>query len=93
MRVKHFSGYGSVEAKKIDKYVDNEGYTVLRVNVSGEHEWGLCPSMEDDAVRWLLPRFDKSAKDLNPWDVEVCEMWHGLPMDTVGYLFKYKIER
>lgn len=93
MRVKHFAGYGCVEAKKIDKYVDNEGYTIVRINVSGEHEWGLTPYTDADTVRWLLPRFDKSAKDLYPWDVEVYTKWQGMPKDTIGYMFKYKIER
>ena len=91
MRIKHFAGYGSVEAKKIDKYTDADGYTILRVIVKGEHERGLCPYMEEDAVRWLVPRFDKSAKNLRPWDAEVYTIWHGMPKDTLGYLFKYKV--
>lgn len=92
MRVKHFAGYGCVEAKKIDKYVDEDGYTVTRVRVIGDHEWGLCPYIMTDAIKWLLPRFDKAVKDGLEVAVGYEWLW-GLPTDGIDYIFKYKIER
>lgn len=91
MRIKHFAGYGCVNAKKVSKTVDNEGYTVMRIDVSGEHEWGLTPYTDDVAVRWLLTRFDKQTAYIDPWSVEVYEKWQGMPKDTIGYMFKYKV--
>lgn len=92
MRVKHFAGYGSVEAKKIDKRTDGEGYTVMRVRVIGDHEQGLCPYILTDSIRWLLPRFDKTVKDGCSVSVGYEWLW-GLPTDGIDYIFKYKIER
>ena len=96
MRIKHFAGYGSVEAKKYGKAIDLDGYTILHIGVSGKHECGLVPSWDDVAVRWLLPRFDKEAWKEYPWiDVEVSHEWVSTEAweDKVEYMFRYKIER
>ncbi len=42
MKIKHFAGYGSIEAKKISKVTTNNT-TILTVLVTGDHEQGLIP--------------------------------------------------
>lgn len=66
MRIKHFAGYGAVTAKKIelcDIYACNTGETLRRliVDVSGDHECGLIPYIEESAASWLIKYFDKEA--------------------------------
>lgn len=54
MRVKHWAGYGCVEAKKLNDYG-----THVKVLVTGNHEMGLEPRYFDnrDWERWLGKRF------------------------------------
>lgn len=68
MRIKHWQGYGTVTAKKISKTMEN-GETVLVIKVSGNHEWGLVRDDAYDLKRWLIDRFDKSAKDLTWYNI------------------------
>lgn len=65
MRIKHFAGYGSVNAKKI-KYEIVNNKTVLIVRVSGDHERGLRPFILEDTIKWLAARFDKNIINI-PW--------------------------
>jgi len=64
MKIKHFSGYGSVEAKKISKksivnrYGEKKTELVLRVK--GNHECGLVRNNIYDVRRWLFNRFEKN---------------------------------
>ncbi len=58
MKIKHWQGYGTVNAEKIYKQ-SNEGETVLKVKVTGNHEWGLVRDDEYDLINWLVKRFDK----------------------------------
>lgn len=69
MRIKHWQGYGTVTAKKVRKTV-RCGETTLVIKVSGNHEWGLVRNDAYDLKRWLIDRFDKSAKDINPYAME-----------------------
>lgn len=73
MRIKHWQGYGSVEATKIKKVVKTEEnpYSLeygikkmlLIVKVSGNHEWGLENNDTYDVYNWLVKRFAKEVKD------------------------------
>lgn len=67
MKVKHFAGYGSVEAKKVSKTTStnilDEKFTTLKVQVKGNHEWGLVRDDGYDLYNWLIKRFDKGVKD------------------------------
>lgn len=67
MKIKHWQGYGTVNAKKISKTVEN-GKTILVVKVSGNHEWGLVREDLYDLKWWLIDRFDKAAKDISPYE-------------------------
>ena len=59
MKIKHWQGYGTVEARRIP----NKSCT-LHVRVSGQHEWGLRRDDMYDLFGWLVKRFDKSLKDV-----------------------------
>jgi hypothetical protein len=59
MRIKHWQGYGSVEAKKLDRTVDENGIVTVKIRVTGDHEWGLETKDEHTVKDWLLKRMDK----------------------------------
>ncbi len=61
MKIKHFQGYGSVQAKKVSKTTKN-GKTKLVVEVKGNHEWGLVRNDIYDVKRWLFDKFEKNFK-------------------------------
>ena len=69
MKIKHFQGYGSVQAKKLSKTtIGNK--TKLVVEVKGNHEWGLVRDDIYDAKRWLFDRFEKNFNG-NDYDIEM----------------------
>lgn len=65
MRIKHFMGYGSVNAKVVEKGlktdVDNGLLRkYLKINVWGNHEYGLDRSeYYDDVNNWLVKKVAK----------------------------------
>ena len=59
MRIKHFQGYGTVNAEKKSKTV-KDGMTKLVIKVSGNHEYGLYRDDKYDIANWLVKRFDKN---------------------------------
>ena len=62
MKIKHFAGYGSVEAKKISRK-ERDGIVELHIQVRGNHEWGIERNDAYDFVNWLGKRFDKGLTD------------------------------
>lgn len=62
MKLKHWQGYGSVDATKIRKTVQR-GIVTLIVKVKGNHECGLRRDDHYDLANWLIKRFDKTFKD------------------------------
>lgn len=58
MRIKHWQGYGTVNAEKISKK-KVRGQTELKIRVYGNHEWGLVRDNEYDLINWLVKRFDR----------------------------------
>ena len=61
MRIKHFQGYGSVQAKKVSKTTIGDK-TKLVIEVKGNHEWGLVMDDIYDVKRWLFDKFEKNFK-------------------------------
>lgn len=59
MKIKHWQGYGTVNAVK----VKDKNFT-LCVKVSGNHEWGLRRNDYYDLFNWLIKRFDKSVANM-----------------------------
>ena len=63
MRIKHFAGYGLVEAKKISVETKN-GVRTLVVKVKGNHEWGINRELDNGCIyAWLVKKFDKTLPD------------------------------
>ena len=64
MKLKHWQGYGSVEAKKVSKTTFNNNWgekkTKLVLSVKGNHEYGLVRDDIYDVKRWLFDRFEKN---------------------------------
>ena len=58
MKIKHYQGYGTVQAKKIAK-TDN----FIHIRVWGDHEYGLERNDWYDVFNWLVKKFDKKHKD------------------------------
>ena len=90
MRIKHFAGYGCVEAKRIP----NASCT-LHVHVEGDHEWGLRRDDDYDLFNWLVKRFDRSVTDYEEWrrrdpHIFIIE-WSSAPgqKDNCDYYFTY----
>lgn len=91
MKIKHWQGYGSVDAKRIP----NKSYT-LHVRVTGNHEWGLRRDNLYDLYNWLVKRFDKSVPDELTWSRsanvfinEGSTVINGIDTDTCDYYFIY----
>lgn len=64
MRIKHWAGYGCVNARKI-----NDGQAKLHVRVEGDHERGVKRDTWDTFLlyNWLVKRFDKTAPEYLDW--------------------------
>lgn len=58
MKIKHWQGYGCVDAKKVSRTDDT-----LVIHVWGMHEYGLERTDEYDVFEWLVSKFDKTRKD------------------------------
>lgn len=65
MRIKHFAGYGSVNARKLGKTEIN-GTCNLTVEITGLHEWGLTRPFHDPHLiyNWIVKRYDKRDIDI-----------------------------
>lgn len=91
MKLKHWSGYGTVVAKRIP----NASCT-LHVHVEGDHECGLRRDDEYDLFYWLVKRFDRSVTDYASWhskDPKICIIeWSNFTpgeKDCCDYYFTY----
>lgn len=64
MRIKHWAGYGTVLARKI-----NDGAAKLHVRVEGTHEMGVMRDVWDKPLlyNWLVKRFDKEVPPYAEW--------------------------
>lgn len=93
MRIKHFAGYGSVQAKKISKTKLPNGKNKLVIEVKGCHEWGLVRKDMSDVKSWLFDRFEKNFEgewyniDLTIKDDYVKE--GNIDVEVATYTFEY----
>lgn len=62
MRIKHWAGYGCVDAKRI-----KNASCTLHVRVHGDHECGLRRDDDYDLFNWLVRRFDKNVTTYAEW--------------------------
>lgn len=94
MRIKHFMGYGSVQAKKISKTNIGNNKVKLVVEVKGNHEWGLERNDVYDVKRWLFDKFEKNFKG-NEYNIEMSiddkyVKENGIDVEVATYTFIYE---
>lgn len=95
MKLKHYSGYGTINAYKLKKETKN-GITNLVVEVVGNHEQGLERDDIYTLKRWLIDRFDKTAKDVNPYKIDYnyisdYQTIDGRSVEACLYMFWYNV--
>ena len=92
MKIKHFQGYGSVQAKKVSKTKVNNK-TKLVIEVKGNHEWGLVVNDTYDGKRWLFDRFEKNFNgnyyDINMTIQDDYIKENGIDVEVATYTFIY----
>ena len=100
MRIKHFMGYGSVNAKVVKKTTNtstqNEGYILktLTINVWGNHEYGLVREDEYDINQWLVKKVAKVDIDYRDiLTITCCYIADIDGQEAVQYYIAYKEER
>ena len=92
MKIKHFTGYGSVQAKKVSKTKIGDK-TKLVVEVKGNHEWGLVRNDIYDVRRWLFNKFEKNFNG-NDYNIEMSidddyVKENGIDVEVATYTFIY----
>ena len=61
MKLKHWQGYGSVNATKKSSNIDKAtNIKTLIIEVIGNHECGIVRNDKYDLYNWLIKRFDKT---------------------------------
>ena len=93
MKIKHFTGYGSVQAKKVSKTNIDDNKVKLVVEVKGNHEWGLVRDDIYDVRRWLFNRFEKNFNG-NDWEISMTIKddyvnENGIDVEVATYTFIY----
>jgi len=66
MKLKHWQGYGSVNAVKVE-----DKPTEVVIEVTGQHECGLVRNDVYDAKRWLLDRLCPKYKTIKPYYIRM----------------------
>ena len=87
MRIKHWQGYGHIDATKIEKK-SRDGRTFIAIKLKGNHEYGLHRDDTYDIARWLLPKFAKEFKngEKSYRDIEYMQLTDGYEKDGNGYV-------
>lgn len=62
-KMKHWQGYGSVDAKKIADYPYGSSKRKTVVMITGNHEYGIVREDPYDVFRWLGKRFFPACRD------------------------------
>ena len=95
MRIKHFMGYGSVNAKVVEKGLKTDVANgllrkYLKINVWGNHEYGLVREDNYDINNWLVKKVAKV--DIDYRQIENID-WNYLPdidgQEAVQYIIQY----
>ena len=96
MRIKHFAGYGTVQAKKTKKKEDNARNVLLEISVTGNHECGLTRPFNDPycIYQWLVRKFDKREIDLQSINYDCIDYYiqeNGIDVEKAIYTITYKL--
>lgn len=88
MIIKHWQGYGRVNARKINLSTKN-GITCLHVRVSGEHEQTLERNDRYDVANWLVKKFDKRFVDWRTITSIQTHLSHSGNEEICDYIISY----
>lgn len=95
MKIKHFSGYGCVNAVKVKASKMNERIKQITIKVTGDHERGLLRNDTYDVFYWLVKRFCKDCATysdiLRFRTFETYENVNGVYVETCTYIIDYKV--
>lgn len=99
MRIKHWQGYGCINAKKLSEQEINNNTMLLTIELNGNHECGLCRYDTYDIFNWLLNRGKRFAtkckSDRNITNIEIDEgttTINGSCVDQAIYKIYYRKE-
>ena len=92
MKIKHWQGYGCVNAKKISMK-NNNSKTVLHIRVTGNHECGIHRNDNYDLFNWLVKKFDKTYTSYADWhrlhpSIDITDGYEN-GVETCDYIFTY----
>ncbi|MBR2300635.1 MAG: hypothetical protein IKA41_01610 [Bacteroidaceae bacterium] len=94
MKIKHWQGYDSVEAKKL-KATNNKalGTKTVVIEVRGNHEWGLERYDMYDVHRWLRRFFKDCESFADIKEMRVCGKYektsNGDFIEVCEYIIEY----
>lgn len=90
MKIKHWQGYGCVNAKKISM-TKEKGITRLHIRVSGNHEYGVEIRDQCTVNHWLIPHFDKTFPDYDYRRIDTMrtEMDYDSEPEACDYYIEY----
>lgn len=90
MKLKHWQGYGSINATKKSRRVSGDKITLI-IEIIGNHECGIIRNDKYDLYNWLVKRFDKTVTDYRQIeDVKIHERtvtYNGKETDCAVYEF------
>lgn len=87
MRLKHWQGYGCVNAKRIEYTINQDRTKTIKIEVTGSHEYGLVRNDRYDVHRWLMTRLAKDCPDYRA----ITDMVIDTPDDTTAiYVITYR---
>lgn len=87
MRLKHWQGYGCVNAKRIEYTINQDRTKTIKIEVTGSHEYGLVRNDRYDIHRWLMTRLAKDCPDYRA----ITDMVIDTPDDTTAiYVITYR---
>lgn len=87
MRLKHWQGYGCVNAKRIEYTINQDRTKTIKIEVTGSHEYGLVRNDRYDIHRWLMTRLAKDCPDYRA----ITDMTIDTPDDTTAiYVITYR---
>ena len=99
MKIKHWQGYGCVNAKLTERKHNYGSHDCeAKIEVRGNHEYGLDRHNDKyDCFNWLLKRFDKNAAQLDYGcisKIEYDEHWDSEKKEDVAvYTFYYNVAK
>ena len=97
MKIKHFHGYGTVDAVRIGNKKVNENERRLLIRVVGNHERGIIRNDKYDVYNWLVKRFCRNCLDYRQvrdvFTYPEVTLVGNVPTDACLYSIHYYIDK